>query len=127
MKFDVYISKAYFPKGKKDNQYDDRYKSWEIDAGSRDEAARKAWEMDGADLLGKMNPYENRFPLRVSLYVSDPTAPGASGAAGRLQPIRVWEGWPQGSIKRSVAVDRGSGDRGRIVIVRIDRLLGRKP
>ena len=110
MKFDVYISKDYFPKDKRGDQFNDRYKSWKVDADSREEAAQKVWGAEGEALLKEMIPYSSQLPRRVSLYVNDPQAPGNSGTASRLIPIRVFgktkrRGQMKRMAKRIVASD----------------------
>ena len=88
--YTVQISKSYFPK---DLWYNveigtDIFKTWKIKAISRMDAAKKIWKKENEELLKIMIP-EGNLGRHVSLYVNDPDAPGNSGLASRLTPIRV--------------------------------------
>jgi len=90
-KYKVAIAKAYFPKGTwPEDKICEFVDVVEIDATSRTEAAKEAWEIKSDEWLNKMNPRQTTRRV-VSLHVNDPKA-GVGGHAERLRPIRVYEG-----------------------------------
>jgi len=82
--FDVYISKAYFPRVSGE-QITDRYESWRVQSTDRVSAAQKVWDEHGERLLAEMIPHEG-LPRRVSRFVNDPVT---KTNASRLVPITV--------------------------------------
>ena len=88
--YSVYIHKSYFPPlpGNKPGKED--YEQWNVQASSRDDAAKKVWKENGERLLGLMIPHVSSLPRKVSLYVSNPET---GTAPGRLEPITVYKGW----------------------------------
>jgi len=89
--YDVYISKAYFPKElwhkgivpENEAQY-----SWRVKApySRRSEAAMQVWQANGKEILGLINPWVKR----VSLHVSGGTGMGSVESASRLSPVQVY-------------------------------------
>lgn len=88
----VQISKWYFPEEiwAKEQRLNEVFRQVKVRAENRTEAAKKVWEKFGKQWLGHMKSKEGSVRM-VSLYVNEPVA-GVTGLAGRLMPIRVYEG-----------------------------------
>jgi hypothetical protein len=91
LKYQVAISKVYFPEELWPSVPEGFYDYVEVVAFSREDAAKLAWIMKGDEWLSKMNPRETKLPRIVSLNVNDPKA-GIGGLLGRLEPVKVYKG-----------------------------------
>ena len=96
--WDVYISKAYFPRETwAQGRSDDVWEMWRgVKANSPTEAAKKVWAEHGARLLPQMNP-DNQpvtLPMKVSLFVGEARdmKKWVSPQVGRYPAIPVWQG-----------------------------------
>lgn len=83
-KFDVCISKYYFPREKWPSGVQEYFKQYKVTAATRTDAAKKVWEQHKDELLAIMNPPTSALPRKVSLHVGDNITP-----PGRQQPILV--------------------------------------
>jgi len=83
----VGIDKSYFPKNLQPRNITNVFEVVKVRAGSRIDAAQKAWDRNRSRWLPIMvNPKG-----KVSLYVNDPGS-GPTGIMMRLIPIQVFDG-----------------------------------